>query len=131
MKKERKNRKPPARPRPWPALKTVRIARAAAEEKKAEAIVALDMRAISSLADVFFICTAQNERQAEAIVSAIRDGLKAAGIPIRATEGLPEGRWVVMDCGDVLIHVFLPAVRAFYSLETLWGDAPKISSAGK
>lgn len=126
MKKEKKTRKAPARPRAWPARETVRIAREAAEEKKAEDIVALDMRAISSLADVFFICTAQNERQAEAIARAIEEGLKKAGIPVLGREGLPEGRWVVMDCGDVLIHVFLPAVRAFYSLETLWGDAPKL-----
>jgi ribosome-associated protein len=126
MKNTKKTRKAPVRKRTWPARETVRIARAAAEEKKAEDIVALDMRAITPLADVFFICTAHNERQAEAIARAIEESLEKAGIPVLGMEGLRAGRWVVMDCGDVFIHVFLPAVRSFYSLETLWGDAPKL-----
>ena len=111
----------------WPAREIARIAREAAAAKKAEDIVALDMRPVSSVADVFFICTALNERQVEAIVRSIEESLENAGVPVLRIEGLPEARWVVMDCGDVLLHVFLPAVRSFYSLETLWGDAPKIS----
>ncbi|MCX6349338.1 MAG: ribosome silencing factor [Candidatus Aureabacteria bacterium] len=114
--------------RSWPARKIARIAREAAEAKKAEDIVALDMRSVSSVADVFFICTALNERQVEAIVRSIEESLKNAGVPVLRIEGLPEARWVVMDCGDVLLHVFLPPVRSLYSLETLWGDAPKIFS---
>ena len=114
----------------WPAREIARIAREAAEAKKAEDIVALDMRSVSSVADVFFICTALNERQVEAIVRSIEESLENAGVPVLRIEGLPEARWVVMDCGDVLLHVFLPAVRSFYSLETLWGDAPKIFSPG-
>jgi len=104
----------------------ITVAAEAAGEKKASRIVVLDMRGLSSVADLFFICGAENERQVEAIVRNIEEKLAPIGfVPIRV-EGIPEARWVVMDYGDVLIHVFLDEAREYYSLESLWGDAPTI-----
>ena len=104
----------------------VPAAASAADEKKASRIVVLDMRELSSVADLFFICSAENGRQVEAIVRNIEESLSGIDLFPFRIEGLPEARWVVMDYGDVLIHVFLEEVRDFYSLESLWGDAPKI-----
>ena len=78
------------------------------------------------VADLFFICSAENGRQVEAIVRNIEESLSGIDLFPFRIEGLPEARWVVMDYDDVLIHVFLEEVRDFYSLESLWGDAPKI-----
>jgi len=113
-------------------MKTEEIIKTAieiAEEKKAENIVTLDMRGLSSIADYFFFCSAENTRQVKAIVEAISERLKKCGQVVKRTEGLSELRWVVMDCGDVLLHIFLAEAREFYSLESLWGDAPRIASS--
>jgi ribosome-associated protein len=104
----------------------IRSAAAAADEKKASRIEVMDMRGLSSVADIFFICGAANERQVGAIVRNIEKYLTEFDLSPSRIEGLPEARWVVMDYGDILIHVFLEEVRSFYSLETLWGDAPVI-----
>jgi len=108
------------------AKEIIKTAIEIAEEKKAEDIITLDMRGLSSIADYFFFCSAENTRQVKAIVEAISDRLKKGGRAVKRTEGLPELRWVVMDCGDVLLHIFLAEAREFYSLESLWGDAPRI-----
>lgn len=103
----------------------IKTAAAAAREKKAEKPLALDLRGLSSIADYFFICGGTNPRQVKAIAEEIDASLDRAGRkPIRV-EGLPESRWVVMDYGSVLVHVFLQEARSYYSLETLWGDAPR------
>ncbi len=104
----------------------LKIIAGVAREKKAEDIIALDMRGISSLADFFFLCSAENTRQAAAIGQEIRARLKEAGLRLLRTEGLPPARWLVMDYGIVLVHVFLKNAREYYSLETLWGDAPRL-----
>ncbi len=97
----------------------------AAREKKADRIVALDLRGLSSVADLFLICSAANEKQVEAIARNIESRLKGVGGRLLRLDGLPEAHWVILDYGNVLIHVFLQEARDFYSLETLWGDAPK------
>ncbi|MFH1038790.1 MAG: ribosome silencing factor [PVC group bacterium] len=93
--------------------------------KKAKDMIALDLRGLSTLADFFFLCSAENTRQVNAVVEETAARLKKAGRRLLRTEGLPEARWVVMDYGSVLVHVFLDEVREHYSLETLWGDAPR------
>lgn len=110
-------------------MKTEEIINTAVEvalEKKAEDIITLDMRGLSSIADYFFFCSAENPRQVKAIVEAISEQLKKNGRGVKRIEGLSGLRWVVMDCGDVLLHIFLVEAREYYSLETLWGDAPQL-----
>lgn len=107
------------------STKIIETAAAAAREKKAEDPVVLDLRGISSLADYFLICSGTNPRQVKAVAEEIDARLRRDGrAPIRV-EGLPESRWVVLDCGSVLVHVFQEEARSYYSLETLWGDAPR------
>lgn len=106
----------------------INIAVSVAREKKAKDIVTLDMRGLSSIADYFIFSSAENSRQIKAIVEEISDRLKKEGYNVKRVEGLPELRWVVMDCGDVLLHIFLSEVREYYSLESLWGDAPRLDN---
>jgi ribosome-associated protein len=109
-------------------MKTEQIIEAAADaarEKKAEDPVVLDLRGLSSLADYFFICSGKSTRQVKAIAEGIDATLRAGGRRPGRVEGLAESRWVVLDFGDILVHVFLEEARSYYSLETLWGDAPR------
>lgn len=101
----------------------LRVAVQAVENKKGEDITILDLRDISIITDFFMICTGRSSTQVKAIVEYIEDKLKEKGIfPLRK-EGMSEGKWVLMDYGDVIIHVFQEAERYFYNLERLWGDA--------
>ncbi|MDP8215311.1 MAG: ribosome silencing factor [Candidatus Euphemobacter frigidus] len=109
----------------------IKIAARACRTKKAKDIIALDMRGLSSVADYFFICSAENTRQVKAIVDEVEEALRKAGSRASWIEGFPEARWVVMDYGVILIHVFLAETRAYYSLETLWGDAPRTLTSGE
>jgi ribosome-associated protein len=96
----------------------------AAEEKKAENLLVLDIRNLSVIADYFIICHGNNERQVQAIVREIRDQVHKNGFSVRGIEGADEGRWVLVDLEDVVIHVFHREDREFYNLERLWKDAP-------
>ena len=94
--------------------------------KKAERVVVLDVRGLTSIADVFIICSGRSNRQVSAIAEAIESFLKNKKIKPLSVEGKREGHWVLMDYGDVLIHVFFDATRTFYDLEGLWVDAKRI-----
>ena len=96
----------------------------AALERKAEAPVALDVREIASFADTFVLVSGQSDRQVRAIADFIARSLKNAGDRPLGVEGLETGSWVLMDCNDVIVHVFVPEVREHYDLERLWSDAP-------
>ncbi len=76
------------------------------------------------------IATGRSDRQVRAIADAIDEALRAAGEKPLGTEGTEEGRWVLMDCDDVIVHVFLREVRQHYDLERLWSDAPRITFVG-
>ncbi|MGB5155973.1 ribosome silencing factor [Desulfobacterium sp. N47] len=95
--------------------------------KKAEDIVLLDLRGLTSLADAFIICTGMSNRQVTAIADSIERYLKKAGKKILSVEGKNEGQWVLLDYGDIIIHVFYDTVRMFYDLEGLWSDAKRIN----
>ncbi|GAW92395.1 ribosome silencing factor [Calderihabitans maritimus] len=99
----------------------------AAEEKKAKDIVVLDMQKVSLITDYFVIATGNSTTQVQAIVKEIEKKLKEQGIPLLRREGYREARWVLLDYGSVVIHIFQPEEREFYSLERLWGDAPRVS----
>jgi ribosome-associated protein len=97
-----------------------------AADKKAMDVVVLDMRDASSITDYFLICSGGSERQVQAIVDAIDEQLEQSGIDSLGVEGYREGRWILMDYGDVIVHVFSQETRDFYDLERLWANAPKI-----
>jgi ribosome-associated protein len=87
----------------------------------------LDMRELVDYCDVFVICSATNRRQVQAIAEAVRSfGKKELGLKPQATEGLEAARWVLVDFGDVVLHVFDQPLRGFYNLDGLWSDAPRL-----
>lgn len=94
--------------------------------KKAEAVVVLDVRGLTSIADTFIICSGRSNRQVSAIADHVERFLKQQGIRPLSVEGRKEGLWVLMDYGDVIIHVFYEETRSFYDLEGLWVDAKRI-----
>ena len=98
----------------------------AAVEKKATELVLLEMQGVTSYTDYFFICSGKSDRQVQAIAQRIVEVLEEEGVHPLGLEGMSEGKWVLMDYGDVVIHVFLEPVRRFYDLEGLWIDAPRI-----
>ena len=97
-----------------------------AGDVKAVDIVALDVRGVLAYADFFVIAGGNTDRQTKAIHDRIHEGLKKEhGLFPRRVEGLAEGRWILMDYTDVVVHVFTPEAREFYRLEQLWGEAPR------
>ena len=96
--------------------------------KKALGIVILDVRELTSLADVFIICSGSSHRQVTAIAEHIQTDLKKHRIRPLSVEGKKEGHWVLLDYGHVVIHVFYEPVRQFYDLEGLWVDAKRIKT---
>jgi len=102
----------------------------AADDKKAENIVVLDMAGISSFTDFFVICTANSEPQLKAISSEIRDQARVKlNQKTLAEDGFPSSQWIVVDFGDVIVHIFHTDKREVYSLETLWSDAKVVDWA--
>jgi ribosome-associated protein len=98
----------------------------AAVEKKAQEPVLLELKGLSSFTDYFFLCSGKSDRQVQAIAQAIEKALKKRGIQPLGQEGTLEGKWILMDFEDVVVHIFLDPVRKFYDLEGLWMDAPRI-----
>ena len=96
--------------------------------KKAESVVILGVQELTSLADAFIICSGKSNRQVMAIAEHIKTSLKKKEIQALRIEGLKEGHWVLMDYGDVVIHVFYEPVRTLYDLEGLWADAPRLQT---
>lgn len=100
------------------------VAVKAADDKKAENIIILDMKGISLIADYFVICHGNSDKQVQAIAKEIKDKVNEHGYSIKRLEGFDEARWVLVDLGDVIFHVFHREERTYYNLERLWGDAP-------
>jgi len=108
------------------ARELLHVAALAADDKQGQDLVALDVSGPLPLTDIFLLATGRNERQVLAIASEIEDKLIEAGAkPIRR-EGRTEGRWVLLDFGDLVVHVFHEEDRMYYSLERLWRDCPVI-----
>lgn len=108
------------------ALELVSIAAQAASDKLAEHIIAFDVSERLVITDAFVLCSAPNDRQVKAIVEEIEDKLKEANARLLRREGERDGRWVLMDYGDVVIHVQHEEDRVYYSLERIWRDCPTI-----
>ena len=107
-------------------LPEVRAAASAALQRKAEDVTILDVRNLSSATDFFLIATGRSDVQVRAIAEHVIDSAKSKGVRPEHVEGLDQGRWVLIDYIDHVIHVFHPSVRDFYQLENLWGDAPSM-----
>lgn len=104
------------------------LAAEAAAEKKAEDIVVLDVVATLVITSYFVVATGRNDRQVRTIADEVEDTLReTAGIKPIGREGEREGRWVLLDFGEVVVHVFQPDEREFYRLEKLWADAPRVA----
>lgn len=115
-------------PLPIPDSKTFAIfAARAVDQKKAEDIVILDLRQISSFTDFFVLCSGSSEPQLKAIVEALRETAHEHSRRILGEDGFAATQWVVVDFGDVIVHVFHHSRRTYYDLESLWQDAPRIS----
>lgn len=100
---------------------------AAANDKKAKDILLLNMEGLSPVTDFYVICSASNSTLVKAIADNIEDKLAEAGVHPTHKEGYADARWVLLDYGDVVAHVFLEKERDFYNLEQLWADAPSES----
>jgi len=111
------------------ALELTRRAAAAAEDKLATEIVAFDVSEQLFITDVFLLCSAANPRQVRAVQDAIEEALLADGAKPVRREGEREGRWVLIDFSDVVVHVQHTEERAFYALERLWSDCPRVDVA--
>ncbi|EIT85243.1 hypothetical protein A374_10885 [Fictibacillus macauensis ZFHKF-1] len=96
----------------------------AADDKRAENIVVLNMQGISPIADYFVMCHGNSEKQVQAIAKEIKDVALENNVDIHRLEGFDQARWVLADLGDIVVHVFHRDERVYYNLEKLWGDAP-------
>ncbi|MGM0215688.1 ribosome silencing factor [Enterococcus sp. AZ109] len=103
------------------------IAVKAADSKRAVDIVALNVSEVSLLADYFLICSANSDRQINAVVEAIMEEESKNQVTVKRVEGKDGGKWVLIDLGDVIVHVFSHSEREFYNLEKLWSDAPLVN----
>jgi ribosome-associated protein len=111
-----------------PIQQRVRTAVAAALDKKAFDLDVLRVNELTSIADYFIICSANTERQTQAIADSILDKLRAdEGLKPLLVEGTTPGRWILIDFGDFIFHIFTEDCRRFYGLERLWGDAPNVT----
>lgn len=109
------------------ALAAVQIAAHAALDKFATDLVALDVSEQMPLADIFFICSARNERMAMSIADEIEESLGKTGVRKLRQEGRSDGRWILLDFGDIIVHIFHEEERLYYQLERLWRDCPVVS----
>jgi ribosome-associated protein len=111
-----------------PIQHRVRTAVSAALDKKAIDLQVLAVGQVTSIADYFILCSATSERQTQAIADGIVDTLRDEGVRPLLVEGATPGRWILVDYGDFIVHIFTEDCRRFYGLERLWGDAPNVTA---
>lgn len=107
-------------------LQLAKLCREYALDKKAEDVLLLDMRKVSTVTDFLLIASGNSEPHLKAIADTIARRLRDEGIRPHGLDGFPRSRWVVMDYNDVIVHIFHPEVRQRYALEQLWGDAKRV-----
>lgn len=95
----------------------------AIEDIKGFDISVMDVRKLTSMTNYMIVASANSSRQAKAIADNVREKIKEKGFGIRGTEGEKEGEWVLVDLDDIVVHIMVPATRAYYNLEQLWGEA--------
>ena len=111
------------------SLELARLAALAALDKKAEDLVVLDVRGMSSIADFFVIMSGRSTRHVQGLAQAVDAALRHKNVKDGNTEGLNEGHWVLLDYNDVVVHIFYNEDRNFYDIEGLWHDAPRVETA--
>ena len=107
-----------------------RLCAVTADSRKATEIVVLNVQPLSSIADHFLICHGSSDRQVKAIADAIEEQLIKHGEKPLAMEGYQGGSWILVDCNDLIVHIFDEDTRRFYALERLWGRAARVEIAG-
>ena len=110
-------------------LNSAQVARAAvdiASDKKASDVLLLDIREVTTIADYFVICSGNNPRQIQAIADSLEEELEKQGVKALHREGIAEAGWVLLDFGDVIIHIFGTKEREYYRLERLWSEAKTV-----
>jgi len=108
----------------------VALARRAAAlcvDNKANDVVLLELSSVTDMTDFFVIASGTSDTHVRSIAEHVIEGMTAAGAPVAAAEGLVQGRWIVLDFVDFVVHVFHPTLRSYYQLERLWGDAPALA----
>ncbi len=103
-----------------------KLAATAAIDKKAIDTIILNISELSLIADYFVICSGNSETQVQAIANEIRESMNKNEVNVRGIVGMSHARWVLIDLGDVVVHVFHREDRTFYNLERLWADAPRV-----
>lgn len=112
-----------------PIQQRVRISVSAALDKKAFDLTVLSVNELTSIADYFVLCSANSERQTQAIADAVMEKVREQeGVKPLLVEGATPGRWILIDFGDFIVHIFTEDCRRFYGLERLWGDAPNVTA---
>jgi len=99
---------------------TIKLVQKILEDHKAENIVTVDLRGKTTIGDYMMIASGSSNRQVKALAELIVQNFKNINLPIGKPEGLPEGDWVLIDTGNVIVHLFRPEVRDFYNLEKMW-----------
>jgi len=118
---------PPNAPIPAASLEFAKAVARIADDSRAEDVVVLDLRGISSIADFFVIATGSSDRQLRAIADKAEEYAKSMGQSRYGMSGYEGASWVLVDYVDVVLHLFDPERRRYYDLELLWGDAPRIA----
>jgi ribosome-associated protein len=111
------------------SLDAAQLCARAADSKKAFEILVLDLRKLTTICDYFVVCSGSNSTQVGAIAEGVGGDLAKAGIHPSHVEGATGATWVLMDYGDVVVHIFEEQTRVYYRLEKLWGEAPRIALA--
>lgn len=114
---------------PADTLSCLRTAAAAAADRKAFHLVGIDVAGLTSYTDAFLLCSGGSERQVAAIAEAVVRQLRKNGRRPLHVEGETRSEWLLIDYGDVVVHVFTEERRAYYALDSLWGDAPRLDAA--
>ncbi len=109
------------------SLEIARLISRTALDKKAEDLIILDVRELSTFTDYFIIMSGRSTRHVQGLAEAVDSELRSKKLQEGSTEGLQEGHWVLLDYGDVVVHVFYTDDRQFYDLEGLWHDAPRVA----
>ena len=112
------------------AAESARHARRAGEvcvDGKANEVVLLDLAGLTDMTDWFVVASGTSDTHVRSVAQRVLDEMAAVGVKPAAVEGLSQGRWVVLDFVDFVVHVFHPTLRSFYQLERLWGDAPTLA----
>lgn len=123
-------RRPPVR-RSAASQALVDLAVEAADDLKARGLVALDLRGLNDATDWFVIASGTSDAHVRGIAQSVLAKMAAAGFKAHHVEGLTQGRWVLLDFVDIVVHLFHPEARAFYQLERLWHDAPRLPQAAE